>query len=120
MKTETFAQLNFVEIKKIKTQNWHAWINKMPPSPDTLHVRGEVEVSNPGIEVVLFKRQPQGINPAIILLDLFLIQRPGIWPTITMLKPAVYEEVGRNLPYTTVDVFHHGEPVVSMPVEIVQ
>ena len=61
MKTETFAQLNFVEIKKIKTQNWHAWINKMPPSPDTLHVRGEVEVSNPGIEVVT------GVNLPMIL-----------------------------------------------------
>jgi hypothetical protein len=120
MKTQKFADSNVLETKKIKTQNWHAWINKMPPPPERLHVWGEVEVSNPGVEVALFKRQPQGINPTIILLDLFLIQRPGIWPDLVMLKPAVYEEIGRSLAYVTAQVFHQGEGIASIPVEIVQ
>ena len=120
MKTQKFAELNVVETRQIKTQNWYAWINKMPPPPDTLYVRGEVEVSNPGVEVALYKRQPQGINPAIILLDLFLIQRPGIWPAMVTLKTAAYEEVGRNLTYATAEVFQQGESVASIPVEIVQ
>lgn len=119
MKTEKCAESHVVETKKIKTQNWHAWIDKMPPPPDTLHVRGEVEVSNPGVEVLLLKKQPQGINPAIILLDLFLIQRAGIWPQVVTLKPAVYTEVGRNLAYTTAEVFHQGQTIASISIEII-
>jgi hypothetical protein len=120
MKTQNFAESNVVETKTVKTQNWLAWLDKMPPPPDTLHVRGEVEVSNPGVDVALYKRQPQGINPAIILLDLFLIQRPGLWPAVVTLKTAAYEEVGRNLAYGTAEVFQQGESVASIPVEIVQ
>jgi hypothetical protein len=120
MKTQQFAEANVVKAKKIKTQNWYAWIDKMPPPPDALHVRGEVVVGNPGIDVFLYKKQPQGFNPTILLLDLLLIQRPGIWPTVETVKPAAYDEVGRNLPYVTVEIFNQGQSIASVPVEIVQ
>jgi hypothetical protein len=120
MKTQKFADANVVTPTTIETRNWNAWINKMPPPPDTLHVRGEVEVSNPGVHVALFKKQPQGFNPQIILLELFLIQQPGIWPDVVTIKPAAYEEVGQSLSYTNAEVFQQGETVASMPVQIVQ
>jgi len=96
-----------------------AWINKMPPPPDALHVRGQVTVPNPGVDVFLYRKEPQGINPAILLLDLVLVQWPGIWPQIIVTKPATYEEVGRNLAFVTVEILAHGQPAVSIPVEIV-
>ena len=120
MKTQKFADANVITTNTIQTRNWNAWINKMPPPPDTLHVRGEVEVSNPGVDVALFKKQPQGINPAIILLELILIQQPGIWPDVVTIKPAAYEEVGQSLSYTNAEVFHQGQNVASIPVEIAQ
>lgn len=91
----------------------------MPPPPDALHVRGEVAVANPGVDVYLYKKHPQGINAAILLLDLVLVQRPGIWPDVITTKPATYEEVGRNLNYGTIEIHSQGEPPVSIPVEIV-
>jgi hypothetical protein len=119
MKTHKFADSTVVETKKINTHNWQAWIDKMPPPPDTLHVLGEVEVSNPGVEVALFKKQPQGINRTIILLDLFLFQRPGVWPDVVVCKQAAYREVGRNLNYVSAEVFYQGTSIASFPVDII-
>ncbi|MFT7515984.1 MAG: hypothetical protein ACI9QL_005220, partial [Candidatus Omnitrophota bacterium] len=56
------------------TQNWCAWLNTMPPNPDDFHVKGEVQVANPGVDAILRKREPQGVNPAILLLDQHLVQ----------------------------------------------
>ena len=57
----------------METKNWSTWINLMPPKPDDFHVVGEVFVANPGIETLLCVKEPQGINPNILLLDLHLI-----------------------------------------------
>lgn len=120
MKTKAHAQSTVLKSRSVSTQNWYAWINKMPPPPDTLHVRGEVVVSNPGVEVALYKRQPQGINPAIIMLDLLLIQSPGVWPEVVTVKSVAYEEVGRSLKYTTAEVMNQSQSVASVPIEVVQ
>lgn len=52
--------------------SWSAWIDAMP-SPDqsspTLHVKGQVEVHHQAVNVVLQRAEPQGINPAILILD---------------------------------------------------
>lgn len=100
--------------------DWKATINKMPPPPDVLHVRGQVEVPNPGVDVSLNRREPQGINPTILLLDLVLVQQPGQWPQVVVKKLATYEEKGRDLPFVTVEIHAEGQPVISVPVEIVQ
>ncbi|HJU40844.1 MAG TPA: hypothetical protein VJ724_14835, partial [Tahibacter sp.] len=77
----------------MNTRNWYAWINKMPPPPDDFHVVGEVEVPNPGIEALLTVRSPQGINPDILLLDLHLFQKPGVWPQVVTWVQARYDKV---------------------------
>jgi len=120
MKTTTVTETTIVDAQVAATQNWHAWINKMPPPPDELHVRGQVTVPNPGVDVFLYKKVPQGINPSILLLDLVLVQRPGIWPQMVTSKGAVYDEVGRTLSYGTVEIHGQSQPPISIPVEIVQ
>ncbi len=90
----------------------------MPPPPDEFHVVGDVEVSNPGVEVLLTPRIPQGINPRILLLDLVLVQRPGIWPQIVVTRRARYDKI--NGDYDRVNIFLNDAVIADIPVDIVQ
>jgi hypothetical protein len=89
----------------------------MPPSPDDLHVLGEVYVPNPGVEPTLVMKEPQGINPRILLLDLILCQKPGMWPQVFVWKQVRYDKTGRVLRYDQVDVFCGSDIIASIPVE---
>ena len=100
-----------------RTRDWYAWLNLMPPSPDDLHVTGEVYVPNPGVDPILVPREPQGINPRILLLELLLCQRPGIWPPVLVWKQVRYDKTGRILRYDQVDIFCGDRLIVSIPVE---
>lgn len=100
------------------TRDWYAWINMMPPKPSTFHVVGEVQVPNPGVEVLLVPRTPQGINPKILLLNLILVQRSGLWPHLVVWKRAHYEKV--NADYASVQIFSGDEVIADVPVEIVR
>lgn len=51
---------------------WAAWLDTMPGSPWTLHVKGVLQMPTPGYELKLCEHEPQGINPAILLLDLIV------------------------------------------------
>lgn len=106
----------------MNTRNWYAWIDKMPPPPDQFHVVGEVEVANPGVEALLQVRNPQGINPAILLLDLHLVQNPGMWPQVITWVQARYDKVlaPGSTCYTDVEIFYQNDPVARVPVQIVQ
>ena len=100
-----------------KTRNWYAWLDLMPPTPDHLHVTGEVYVPNPGVEALLVPHEPQGINPRILMLDLLLCQKPGIWPQVLVWTRAKFERTGRGLRYDQVDILCNGNIIVSIPVE---
>src|SRR5580704_14551121 len=71
----------------------------------SFHVIGEVFVGNPGVDVFLTPKEPQGINPQIFLMDLHKFQRPGIWPQHTTWVATRYERIlGPNDPkYTDVE-----------------
>ena len=103
----------------VETRDWYAWINLMPPAPDDFHVVGEVLVPNPGVDPVLSPRVPQGINPAILLLDLHLIRQPGIWPQVLVWKPVRYDKVVSGKQYTQVQVFCADQIIADLPVEVV-
>ncbi len=100
----------------VATRNWHAWLNTMPPKPDDLHVAGDVVVGNPGVEAILTMRDPQGINPTILLLDLHLVQKPGDWIQVVSVAPARYTRVlPPNSPnYQAVDIFHEGRLIAKI------
>jgi hypothetical protein len=54
---------------KSNCTNWSAVHDFMPPTPGRLKVRGECLFPTSGYKVLLKKRQPQGINPKILILD---------------------------------------------------
>lgn len=101
-----------------KSEGWYAWNDRMPPPPDKLLVVGNVQVANPGVVASLSKRVPQGINATILLLDLELTQKPGMWPQVVTWKPVRYEEVleaGRA--YGQVQVFCNDEVLQTLEVQ---
>lgn len=105
----------------MNSQNWYAWNNLMPPKPDDFHVIGEVCVANPGVKVELCVKEPQGINSAILLLDLHLVQQSGIWPQMMTWTKAKFDKVygPREIQYTQVEVFHNGQVLASFEVDAV-
>lgn len=94
-------------------RNWQAWLNTMPPKPDDFHVTGDVLVGNPGIHPALTMREPQGINPTILLLDLHLIQQPGMWPQVMTCAPARFDRVmpPNATNYQSVEIYSGNEQV---------
>ncbi len=108
--------------KKIETRNWYAWINLMPPKPDDLHVTGDILVANPGVQAHLCFKEPQGINPTVLLLDLYLIQRPGKWPQVMTWVQARYDKIltSGSPKYEQVEVFLDKESIAQVPVDTVQ
>jgi hypothetical protein len=94
-------------------KDWYAWLNTMPPRPDDFHVTGDVMVSNPGIIALLTMKSPQGINPDILLLDLHLVQQPGMWIQVMTCAQARFDRVmppGSKL-YTAVEIFSDGKRI---------
>ena len=100
------------------TRDWYAWNDLMPPKPDVFHVVGEVQVPNPGVKAILVPRNPQGINPKILLLDLLLVQRPGIWPQIVVWTQATYEKV--NATYSAAQIFCCDESIANVKADDIQ
>lgn len=111
-----------VDIKE--HQGWYAWENLQPPGPHRLHVIGDVVVSNPGVEASLVEKYPQGFNPTILLLELILVQRPGIWPQVLVKKQVHFEKITQDIPYKyrSVEIFSGGDiqPIVALPVDEVK
>ena len=105
----------------METRNWYAWLNEMPPKPDDFHVTGEVKVANPGMQALLTMREPQGINPQVLLLDLHLIQQPGMWPQVLTWVQARYDSVicPNGVKYQHVEIFYENQSIASMDVDIV-
>ena len=112
--------LNVVEGTLVGVENakgWYAWTNLQPPSPNSFHVIGEVLVPNPGVKAILTPKEPQGINPTILLLDLVLVQQPGFWPQVITWTQARYDKIVIGSPYKAVQVFSDGAPIAEVPVE---
>lgn len=103
----------------MNNKEWYSWINLMPPKPDDFHVVGKVLVGNPGIQAQLCIKEPQGINPNILLLDLHLVQQPGMWPQVMTWVQARFDSVltPKSPMYTQVEVFFNGESIAQIEVD---
>lgn len=97
----------------IKSKDWYAWLNTMPPKPDDFHVVGDVEVANPGVKAILVRRSPQGIVAEALILDLHLAQRPGNWIQQISWTQARFDQVitPSSPIYKTVEIFYGGERI---------
>ncbi|MCG8507471.1 MAG: hypothetical protein MI755_22905 [Sphingomonadales bacterium] len=116
MKNKSY-EAHCLSCKGVKTKEWHAWLNLMPPLPNDFHIVGKVQVPNPGVEPLLFEHEPQGVNPTIFLADLFLYQRPGGWPDIVVWKPVRFEKTVEDPPYRGVKVLCGKETIAKFPVK---
>jgi hypothetical protein len=101
----------------VNAKGWYAWTNLQPPPPNNFHVVGEVLVPNPGVKAILTPKEPQGINPTILLLDLILVQQPGFWPQVITWVPARYDKVVIGSPYKSVQIFSGDTAIAEVPVE---
>lgn len=63
-----------------KCSGWKAVLNMFPPGPSVLRVTGKCLFPTHGYKVTLKMAVPQGINPAILLLD--KIVKPPTGPVI--------------------------------------
>lgn len=62
----------------IKTSNWNAWVDRQPPGPPAFHLTGIVELPHAGFEVTLAPSEPQGFNPAILMMELTVTELDGM------------------------------------------
>ncbi|HYG33995.1 MAG TPA: hypothetical protein VEC99_04380 [Clostridia bacterium] len=71
---------------------WTAVHDFMPPGPAKLRVKGVIMMPTPGYRLNLTRATPQGINPAILLLNLDITPPTGIQPQVLTPTPVAYEE----------------------------
>ena len=97
-------------MKKVTTSDWKAWVNKMPgpgtPHHNTLHVVGTVDTYSKDL-AYLQKREPQGINPHILLLDLHVIT--GFVPVDNPQRVHYYENLAEEQSYKSIEIYYEGK-----------
>lgn len=93
-------------MSKVTTSNWEAWVDTMPGDKPTLHVSADADTHSIDL-AVLEKREPQGTNPEILLLDLktFTGTKPESNPQQIHYK----EELKNAEQYEQIDVYFSGE-----------
>ena len=102
----------------LETKNWRAWIDLKPPRPNRFHIASDVLAGNPGVQALLVVQEPEGITPAILQLELRLIQQSGEWPPIpTWVKAEYYQMLAPGgVKRTQVDIVVNGAPFATVPV----
>ncbi|HMK69501.1 MAG TPA: hypothetical protein VK442_00870 [Xanthobacteraceae bacterium] len=100
------------------TRNW-----KAVEMPDfigrnyKLTVTGEVEIIGTGTTAKLVAHQPQGFNPAILLLDLDIHSPGGIQGQIARFVKVSYQEPTSGHQFTQVDILFEGAIIARVAVE---
>jgi hypothetical protein len=78
---------------KSNCTDWRAIHDFMPPRPARLRVNGKCTFPTPGYKVTLKKKQPQGINPNILILEKVVEAPTTVEPQIVTTVPVQYEEI---------------------------
>lgn len=110
---EQVPDMNLSVAGTAQSSSWAAWHDRMPGTPATLHVHGEVTFPTTGYAVELRRAVPQGINPTILILDKLV--RPPTGPVQQVMTTVVvrYREV-TNDRFTEVRIEPDG---ISVPVK---
>jgi hypothetical protein len=85
---------------------WSAWRNLEPGGPVSLHVTGECRFPDTRYEIELRRREPQGINPKDLLLELIVTERRGWADEETTLTTHYSEQT--DFEYETVTILPDG------------
>ncbi|MBK8255965.1 MAG: hypothetical protein IPK82_25275 [Polyangiaceae bacterium] len=89
----------------------------MPPGPARFHVTGTVLVPHPGFDVKLVKAEPQGFNPAELILDLVVEEKYGVWPQVVTPLNVRFDEAPLAHEYTGVLIRIPGSDAVHIEVD---
>jgi hypothetical protein len=87
---------------------WDAWHDHMPGGPATLIVSGVCKFPDDRYKVVLRRREPQGINPKDLLLELIVTERRGWTEPVEESTLEVRYEEQTDLEYETVTILPDG------------
>lgn len=101
----------------LDSTDWAAWVNRMPPGPASFHVTGTVVLPTPGYSVELVAASPQGSNPADLILDLRITERPGVWPQVITPMTVRYDVTDYKGNYQSVLVRQPNGESIQIPVE---
>jgi hypothetical protein len=85
------------------SDEWSAVQDFMPPGPPRLRVRGIRVMPTPGYRLTLTRAEPQGTNPAILLLDLHVEPPAGMVAQVLTPTPVSYDETSDQR-YTRVEI----------------
>lgn len=100
------------------TRDWKAMeLTNIIGRDGRLTVTGEVMLIGTGTTAKLVLHQPQGINPAILLLDLEIHSTGGIEGQIARWVPVSYEQKTSGRQYKEVDILFEGQIVAHVQVE---
>jgi len=75
-----------------RCSDWSATLYSEPERPDRLKVTGECTFPTPGFNVRLEKKEPQGINPVVLILEKKVTGPKGIEPQHVVTVPVSFEE----------------------------
>lgn len=89
---------------KLIKNEFKAWITRMPPGPPKLIVIGKLEVPTGGYSAKLTRAVPQGINPAILLLDVQVTKPTGNVIQVISRIDVRFEESPPLVKYSSVTV----------------
>jgi len=71
-------QLNAQGMKVGQLSDLHAWINKMPPGPPSIHATGKITAPTPCYDALAEFAGLNKSNPPIYRVKVTLRQRPGV------------------------------------------
>jgi hypothetical protein len=100
------------------TRNWKAMeLTNKVGRDGRLTVTGEAMLIGTGTTAKLVLHVPQGINPAILLLDLDITSTGGIQGQIARWVKVRYEQKTSGRQYTEVDILSGGDSIAQVKVE---
>src|SRR5690348_9098602 len=76
--------------------DWKAWHSRRPAQPPILYVQGQCEFPTTGYRVGLRRSLAQGIDPAILVLDLVISKSSEPESSVVTRMVARYEEKTRQ------------------------
>jgi hypothetical protein len=99
------------QMPKLLKETFKAWVDEMPGAAHKLIVIGTVEVPTSGWTVVLARKEPQGFNPSILMLDVVSTPPHGMAMQVITNIALRYEEAPPRGSYSQVTVLSGADEV---------